>query len=226
MTRILVVEDDEPLLDVLMAELGDRYSVDTATDGPTGSKLLNTNVYDIVVLDWNLPDLSGVDLCREYRTKGGTALVLMLTGKDKLGDKVTGLDAGADDYLTKPFDLPEFSARLQALLRRPSRGQDKLAVGSVVIEPNKFRATQNNTEIRLIRKEFAILELLMRYAGRVFTVDEIIARVWTIDETPSLDVVRSHIMNLRKKLGGDSIIRTVHGVGYKAEASPSTVKHD
>jgi DNA-binding response OmpR family regulator len=226
MTRILVVEDDEPLLDVIVAELGDRYSVDTAIDGPTGNTLLTSNVYDIVVLDWNLPELSGVDLCRQYRANGGSALVLMLTGKDTLKDKVTGLDAGADDYLTKPFELPEFTARLQALLRRPSRGQDKLAVGSVVIEPNNFRVTQNNDEIRLIRKEFAILELLMRYAGRVFTVDEIIGRVWTIEETPSLDVVRSHIMNLRKKLGSDSIIRTVHGVGYKADAAPIAAKHD
>jgi OmpR-family two-component system manganese-sensing response regulator len=219
MPNLLLVEDDAPLLDVILAELGEKYTVDTASNGQLGAELLNNNVYDLVVLDWNLPGMSGVDICRKYRSNGGTALILMLTGKKALTDKVAGLDAGADDYLTKPFHLAEFSAKLQALLRRPSRGQDKLAVGPVVLEPNKFRVTLNNTEVRLVRKEFAILELLMRYAGRVFTVEEIIARVWTIDETPSLEVVRSHIMNLRKKLDHFNIVQTVHGVGYKAQAS-------
>src|ERR1700678_3219747 len=121
MTRVLVVEADEPLLEVIVAELGDRYSVDTVTDGSLANEMLNTNAYDIVVLDWNLPGINGVDICRHYRSEGGTALVLMLTGRDKLCDKVTGFDAGADDYLTKPFQLPEFSAKLQALLRRSSR---------------------------------------------------------------------------------------------------------
>lgn len=224
MARILVVEDDAPLLLVLEESLiGARYQVESCMDGEDGYAYLQDNSFDLAILDWNLPKLTGVEICRRYRAKGGKTLILMLTGKQELGNKVTGLDAGADDYLTKPFDMPELQARVKALLRRThgGLGQDTLVAGPITLEPANFRVLIDGNEMRLMPKEFAILELLMRYPGRVFSADEIVTRLWDNNEAPNGEVVRSHIKSLRKKLEPADPINTVYGLGYKFELKES-----
>jgi DNA-binding response OmpR family regulator len=217
MARILIVEDDEPLLSVLVESLIDENEVDTCTDGEQGFFMLANNGYDAAILDCNLPRLSGVDICKRYRSEGGISPIILLTANDSLKDRVSGLNSGADDYLTKPFQIMELNARIKAIFRRLERGStlDKLIVGSLCIEPTKFRVTLNDKEIRLNRKEFAILELLVRYCGTIFNADEIIGRAWKIDDTPSSAVVRSHIKSLRKKLHDKDIVQTVYGLGYR-----------
>jgi DNA-binding response OmpR family regulator len=220
MAKILIIEDDQDLCNVVADSLGfEHYLVETSFDGEMGFSLLRMNTYDLAIIDWDLPTISGVEICRRYRSNGGLAPILMLTGKAATADKVAGLDAGADDYLTKPFELEELGARVKALLRRVEGrlGGDTLRLGDIVLEPNNFRVTRNGEEIRLIPKEFAIIELLMRHPGKVFSAEAIISKVWEIGESPSNEVVRTHIKNLRKKLGGEDVVHTVHGVGYKVE---------
>jgi two-component system phosphate regulon response regulator PhoB len=203
MARILIVEDDEPLLQVVIESLrAENYFVESCMDGEEGYALLQATLYDLAIVDWNIPKMSGVEICKHYRASGGKTQILMLTGKDKIDDKVTGLNSGADDYLTKPFALPELNARAKALLRRThgGLGKDILVAGKIVLEPTKFLVTVDQNEIRLMPKEFAILELLMRYPGRVFNADEIVSRVWDHSESPNGEVVRSHTKSLRKSL--------------------------
>jgi two-component system, OmpR family, response regulator len=223
MARILIVEDDESLLTVLIESLIDEHVVDTCIDGEQGFFMLANNGYDAAILDCNLPGLSGVDICKRYRAEGGITPIILLTANDSLKDRVSGLNSGADDYLTKPFQIMELNARIKAIFRRLERGSalDKLIVGSLCIEPTKFRVTLNDKEVRLNRKEFAILELLVRYSGTIFNADEIIGRAWKIDDTPSSAVVRSHIKSLRKKLGDKDIVQTVYGLGYRVGSQQS-----
>ncbi len=219
MAKILVVDDDQPLVDIVTDILRfEHYAIETAFSGVDGLSMLSTNSYDVAILDWDMPDLTGVEICKSHRSKGGKTSILMLTAKSKTASKVEGFESGADDYLTKPFEPDELKVRIKALLRRPTGfSGNELVVGGITLEPNNFRVSRDGSEIRLIRKEFVILELLMRYPGRVFSLNEIIDRVWSMDESPSLDVVRAHISNLRKKIDND-IIKTIHGVGYKIEA--------
>jgi DNA-binding response OmpR family regulator len=218
MAKILVVDDDEPLVNILTDILRfEHYSIETAINGVDGMNMLSTNAYDVAIIDWDMPDLTGVEICKTHRAKGGRTSILMLTAKSKTISKVEGFESGADDYLTKPFEPDELKVRIKALLRRPTQfAGNELVLGSITLEPTNFRVTKDGCEIRLIRKEFVILELLMRYPGKVFSLSEIIDRVWSMDESPSQDVVRAHISNLRKKLD-NNIIKTIHGVGYKAE---------
>jgi DNA-binding response OmpR family regulator len=168
-----------------------------------------------------MPGMSGVEVCRQYRNSGGRALVLMLTGRDHVADKTQGLDAGADDYLTKPFHPDELSARLRALLRRAgSVGSTQLQAGDVVVHPASFKVLKNGKEIQLLPKEFALLEFLMRHQNEVFSSEALLERVWPSESEASPETVRVHITRLRSKIdepGQPSMIKTVHRVGYKLE---------
>jgi DNA-binding response OmpR family regulator len=221
MAKILVVEDEPEIVRNLENLLKiEHYTVETTDNGQDGLYMLETFLYDAAIIDWHLPKLSGVDLCRQYRATGGATPILMLTGKATIHDKKTGLDGGADDYLTKPFHVDEFMARVRALLRRSGRGAptDKLVVGPLALDAVTHEVALGDTPLKLLPKEFAILELLMRSPGKVFAAEEIVTRVWKSDESGSAEAVRTHIKNLRKKLSAQAAgekLETVHGVGYK-----------
>jgi DNA-binding response OmpR family regulator len=220
MPKLLLVDDDVHLAEMVEQFLSfDHYQVEVASDGEEALHMLRSNSYDLAIVDLNLPSLSGTEICSQYRAGGGKIPILMLTAQTAVSERVGGLESGADDYLTKPFAMVELQARLKAILRRADRqlAEDKLSLGSITLHPSSFRATLNGQEVRLLRKEFSIIELLIRYPDRIFSPDEIISRVWQSDEYPSGEVVRSHIRNIRKKLGDDAI-KTIHGVGYKAES--------
>lgn len=223
MAKILVVEDDFDLCSSLQDLLEmDHHKVDTANNGAEALQQLRFSEYDLVLLDWNLPDMQGVDICKQFRANGGACPVLMLTGKGNVTDKITGLDSGADDYLTKPFHPDELASRIKALLRRPGafRGNE-LKVGGLVLEPGVFRVTMDGQEIKLLPKEFALLEFMMRHPNEVFSTEALIARVWESDSDVSPEVVRTYINRLRNKIGRkdeESILKTVHGLGYRLQA--------
>jgi DNA-binding response OmpR family regulator len=219
MAKLLVIDDDEELLQSVAYSLSlEHYQVETAEDGESGLYMLNMNAYDLAIVDFDLPHITGPELCKKYRLGGGKAPVLMLTANSTIDGKVTGFDAGADDYLTKPFLITELYLRVKALLRRVGGdlAADNLVFGDITLEPSNFRASKNGKEVRLIRKEFAILELLVRYPGRIFSLDDIINRVWNLDALPTYDVVRSHMSSLRRKLADNQVIETVYGLGYRA----------
>jgi two-component system OmpR family response regulator len=223
MAKILVVEDDFDLCSSLQDLLEmDHHKVDTANTGAEALQQLKFSEYDLLLLDWNLPDMQGVDICKQFRANGGACPVLMLTGKGNVTDKIIGLDSGADDYLTKPFHPDELASRIKALLRRPGafRGNE-LKVGGLVLEPGIFRATIDGQEMKLLPKEFALLEFMMRHPNEVFSTEALIARVWESDSEVSPEVVRTYINRLRNKIGKkdeESMLKTVHGLGYKLQA--------
>jgi len=218
MARILIVEDDKDLNRSICQVLNfENYNVEAAMEGTAAYLLLKTQEFDLIILDWDIPNIDGIEICRRYRSNGGKAPVLMLTGKSETVNKIKGLDSGADDYLVKPFDPDELLARIRALLRRGETNTvgNCLVVGDLTLDTQTYEVKKNGTLVKLIPKEFAILELLMRYRGKVFKPEAIIDRIWTAEDSPAPDVVRTHVMNLRKKLGEESLIQTVHGIGYK-----------
>jgi len=223
MAKVLLVEDDEEIAfsirDWLSAE---QHIVDIVHNGTEGLDLMSNFHYDLVVLDINLPDMNGIEVCSTYRNNGGNACVLMLTGNDRIVDKEHGLDAGADDYLTKPFHPRELSARLRALMRRSQRGgkaSATLEIRGIELDPAAKRVSRDGVEIQLLPKEFALLEFLMRHQGEVFSQEALLERVWSSESEVSPDTVRVHIRRLRQKLGfeGDTLIKTLHRQGYLLE---------
>ncbi|MCC6980185.1 MAG: response regulator transcription factor [Candidatus Melainabacteria bacterium] len=222
MAKVLVIEDEPDFSDLIGGWLkNENYTVETVDTGEDGLDRLKFYKYDIIILDWVLPGLSGVEVCRDYRNTGGTTPILMLTSKKHVDEKSQGLDAGADDYLTKPFELKELSARVRALLRRPSAFAGSiLKVGTLALEPNSFKVKRGADIISLLPKEFALLEFLMRHPNQVFSAEAILDRVWASESEASPETIRTYIKRLRKKLdveGQPSILATVHGVGYKLE---------
>lgn len=220
--RLLLVEDDLLLGDGIRAGLGqDGYTVDWVQDGEAADHALQSEHFDIVVLDINLPRLSGIEVLTRLRDRSGVTPVLLLTARDTVTDRVQGLDCGADDYLTKPFDLDELNARLRALLRRSSgRATPLLTHGAVILDPAARRVTLNGAEVELSQREFALLQVLMENLGRVLPrsrLEETLYGWGTEVESNTLEV---HVHHLRKKLGS-TLIRTVRGVGYVMEKSAS-----
>ncbi|MBX9688101.1 MAG: response regulator transcription factor [Candidatus Obscuribacterales bacterium] len=223
MARVLVVEDNPEVAatvkDWLIAE---NHSVDLAVDGEEALYYLKVAQYDVVILDWELPKIQGPDVCKQYRARGGKTPVLMLTGRRETADRISGLDSGCDDYLGKPFDVGELSARIRALLRRPPVVIDnRLVVGRLLMETDKKRVFLDGKEIYLLPKELQVLEFFMRHPGEVLNAETIVSRVWPSDSESTPDVVKVHISRLRKRLdtgAGESMFRTVHGLGYKLEA--------
>ncbi|MCC7412861.1 MAG: response regulator [Gammaproteobacteria bacterium] len=216
--RLLLVEDDPILGDGLAAALReDGYAVDWLSDGVAASAALAAEPFDLVVLDINLPRRSGLDVLTELRRQGESVPVLLLTARDTLIDRVAGLDAGADDYLIKPFDIEELCARLRALARRRGgRAHPLLAHGGVVLDLAAHTATLNGTPVELAQREFALLALLVENAGTVFSRQRIENHLYAWGEEPGSNAVEVHIHHLRRKLGAD-FIRTVRGAGYVAD---------
>ncbi len=221
MAKILVVEDDPQILKVILdCLIIDRHIVESEEDGAAAQERLRLYEYDVLILDWNLPGVTGVELCRQYRDRGGRGGVLILTANQTISNKEEGLGSGADDYLTKPFDVRELLARVKALARRSSVAitSNIIKVGAVELDRDKFCVTVNEQPIKLVPKEFALLEFLMRHRNIVFSADALLSRVWKAEEDASPEIIRTHIKNLRKKLEHDGkppIIETVYGVGYK-----------
>lgn len=223
MPKILIVEDDVGLSKMVRDWLTfEHHMVETANNGRDGLERLQVYEYDLVILDWELPEMTGVEILRELRGRGVSTPVLMLTGKSSVNDKEEGLDAGADDYLTKPFHMKELSARVRSVLRRAGGNvSNVLKVKDMELDPSSFRATRGGKEIQLLPKEFAMLEFLMRHANQVFSAEALLSRVWASESEVTVDAVSTCIKRLRKKIDQpetDSFIRTVHGVGYKVES--------
>lgn len=222
MSKLLLVEDDADFLDRLEEYLKtERYTVDSATTGTDGLEKLTFYQYDLVVLDWNLPGISGVDLLKQFRDMGGVTPVLMLTGRDQIADKTIGLDSGADDYLTKPFSLLELSARIRALLRRPQNVQkNTLSAGALELDTISREVFVSGKKIELLPLEYGVLEFLLRHPNQVFSHSQLVERVWKSESNATAEAVRTLITALRKKISVNdkgSIIKTVHGLGYKLD---------
>ncbi len=219
MAKIVVVEDDKDLVNLIKGILlVERHTIDSVHDGHEALAIIQMHPYDLVILDWMLPGRTGTEICKDYRARGGSAPILMLTAKSTIDDRAEGLDSGADDYLTKPFHPKEFSARVRALLRRPQSVMTKtLKAADIELDPGQVKVYKASKEIHLLPKEFALLELFLRYPNQVFSAEALLDRVWNTDSSASLDTVRTYIKTLRKKIDTnpkDSLIRTVHGVGY------------
>jgi two-component system OmpR family response regulator len=219
--KVLVVEDNRKLARFLVRALNeDGYVVDVASDGPTALKQAQAIAYDLVVLDWMLPGQDGLSVCRALRACGSHLAILMLTARGEVSERITGLDAGADDYVTKPFDLGELLARVRALSRRGSGGDLTLRVGPLVIDRVARQVLLAGARIGVTPREFALIAYLAGQAGRSVPRTELLSKVWEMQHDPGSNVVETHVKNLREKLGDwGSLIKTVRGVGYRLELS-------
>ena len=221
--RILLVDDEVELTDPLSRVLSrEGYGVDVAYDGVSGSKLASQGIYDLLILDWMLPQRSGLEICQQLRSQGRTTPVLFLTAKDTLDDRVKGLDAGADDYIVKPFELRELLARVRALLRRSTTtdasASQRLRVASLELDLDNQLAYRDGRLIELSEKESQLLEYFMRYTGQLLTHEQIYQHLWSEDEQPSSNVLAALVRLLRRKIEGKGetpLIHTVYGKGYR-----------
>lgn len=219
--RILLVEDDDRIAKPLAEDLRHQhYIVDLAVDGELGWHYTQATDYELILLDIMLPRLDGISLCQQLRRSGYSGFVLMLTAKDTLTDKVIGLDAGADDYVIKPFELDELAARIRALWRRPPQIQPSiLQHGALQLDPTQHHVHYDETLLDLTPKEYVLLEHLLQHPGQVFTRSMLLDRLWELDRASSEGTVKTHISNLRCKLkaagGSGHLIETIYGVGYR-----------
>lgn len=219
MAKILIVEDDAAMAAMIRDWLSKRgHLVEIAHSGKDARDYLYLSCFDLIIIDWMLPDEPGIELCREYRSKHA-APILMLTARNHIADKETGFGAGADDYLTKPFQIRELAARVEALLRRPLTYKPQvLQVAGIQLDPARHSVTFNGEQIHLHPKEFAVLELLMLRPGQVFSADQLFKRVWPTESEAGTNALTVTIKRLRQKLGDEKnkvIIKTVRGYGYK-----------
>jgi DNA-binding response OmpR family regulator len=215
-TRVLLVEDDRDIAEPLARALGrEGYEVSEAGDGRVALEGVLAAPPDLIILDIGLPGIDGLEVCRHVRDLHPQLPILMLTARDGELETVAGLDAGADDYVTKPFRLPVLLARVRAMLRRtaPSR----LVVGDVSLDESSRRAWRGERELELSPKEFALLALLMREAGRVLTRERIMSEVWDTNWFGSTKTLDMHVSWLRRKLGDPPVISTVRGIGFRYE---------
>jgi DNA-binding response OmpR family regulator len=213
--RILLVEDDTLLGDGIRAGLAQAdFAVDWVQDGVLGDTALRTETYAAVVLDLGLPRLSGLDLLRGIRARGDMTPVLILTARDAVGDRVKGLDSGADDYLIKPFDLNELAARLRALIRRgQGNATPVLRLHGVLLDPAQHRVEYHGEPVELTARQFALLQELMLNAGRVLSREQLEQRVYPWGDELESNAIEVHVHHLRRKLA-PGLVRTVRGVGY------------
>jgi DNA-binding response OmpR family regulator len=225
--KIILIEDEPDLGAIIQTSLSHhQYVVDWAQDGQAGWEYLTTNpaIYSLAIIDWMLPKMSGLEICQRLRAEKYTLPILMLTARDRMEDKITGLDAGADDYLVKPFGMEELLARLRALHRRaPTFQPERLQVGQLRLDYGNNAVCINNPggqeqSISLTAKEFQLLEYLMQHPDWTLTHDQIRNRIWTLDTESASNVVAAQIRLLRKKLaefGRENTIETIRGFGYR-----------
>ena len=216
--RVLVIEDEDRILDFLRRGLTyEGYRVDTAADGPTGMALARETPPDVVILDWMLPGLDGLEVCRRLRAAGDVP-ILMLTAKEAVSDRVQGLDAGADDYLVKPFEFDELLARIRALLRRAHpEAADVLVFGDLRLDTGTHQAFRGERQVDLTAKEYELLELFLRNPRQVLTREVIFDRVWGYDFGGESNIIEVYVRYLRQKTeaaGEPRALHTVRGVGY------------
>jgi DNA-binding response OmpR family regulator len=217
--RILVIEDDKKAAQLLAKGLREEsFVVDISYTGEAGDEMATVNPYDLIVLDWLLPDKDGIAVCRDLRARGIATPILMLTARDALEDRVTGLNTGADDYLTKPFGFSELLARIHALLRRSDLTRPVvLRVGDLTLDSTTFKVTRAGRSLNLTPKEYAILATLMRRPGEVVTRSQLAEGVWETDLDTLFNLLEVHISHLRRKLdipGAPPLIHTIRGHGY------------
>ncbi len=220
MAKILFVDDDDNLCSVLTMWLkAENHAVEAVLTGNEALERLRFYTYDLIILDWGLPDVSGLEILKEYRANSGHAPILFLTGKGAVSEITMALDSGADDYLGKPFDMKELLARIRAILRRPPRtSTDVLVAGPLILNLKTFQLTKNGSDVFIIPKEFALLEFFMKHPNEVFNIDTLMERLWPSEAEASPEVVRTYISRLRQKLespGEATMFHTVHRVGYK-----------
>lgn len=220
-TRVLLVEDDARVSAFIRRGLeAEGYAVDAAADGPAALAMARAAPYQIVVLDRRLPTLDGLEVCRALREEGRPALILMLTARSGLQERVEGLRGGADDYLAKPFAFDELLARMQALLRRaaePPPAQPALQVGDLRLDQEAKRAWCGGRELQLTKREFTLLAFLMANAGAIVSRERLLSGVWQMAFDPGSNLVDVYVRYLRRKLGDDegAVIQTVRGFGYR-----------
>jgi two-component system OmpR family response regulator len=221
MPKILIVEDDEDLALVVREHLAaENYSADVVNNGRDAISLLQVAVFDLIILDWNLPHHSGLEVLSEFRASGGKTPIIMLTGKKEIVEKEQGLDTGADDYLTKPFSLVELSARVRALLRRPDTLVSKvLSVNGIQLDPIKYSVEKDGSAVHLQPQDFSLLEFLMRHPDQPFTPAALLIRVWGTNSEATVESVRSAVKRLRQKLddadSDQSFIENIPRIGYR-----------
>lgn len=223
MAKIYIIEDDEELSetvkDCLVCE---RHVVEQAFAGMEGLDHLRFYQYDLIILDWDLPEITGLQVCTQFRARGGKTPILFLTGMRDITFKEAGFDAGCDDYLTKPFEMRELSVRVKALLRRPPPvgSGTILQVRHVILDPTTDKVTSGGKEVKLNAKEYALLEFLMRHPSKLFSGEALLDRVWKTSTDSSTEAITTVVSRLRKKLdvpGEPSIINTVRGMGYRLD---------
>lgn len=220
--RILLIEDDNQIAESIKDRLVAHFTVEIALSGEQAEYKLQINSYDLVILDWFLPDTNGLEICQKIRKSGLTMPILMLTGNSEVEKKVMALDAGADDYLTKPFRFEELLARIRALLRRQPQNllATTLSVDDLTFDLSKRVVKRNGNTIPLRRKELYLLEYLMRNNGQVLTREMILDHIWDSNNESLTNIVDVHIKYLRDKIDKPfkkKLIKTVHGLGYKLE---------
>lgn len=222
MAKLLLVEDDEVLSAMIVDWLEkERFLVEAICDGNEALSLLKFNQYDAIILDWDLPGMSGLDVCKSFRKSGGRTPIIMLTGKGLISEKTQGFGSGADDYLTKPFDIKELALRVHALLRRPAMVQSNvLKARDLELDPQKHRVTKNGAVIHLLPRDFELLELFMRYPDEVFSPESLLTRAWHSDSDATIDGLRTAIKRIRQKIDdaedeSQSMIETIRRVGYR-----------
>jgi DNA-binding response OmpR family regulator len=223
--RLLLVEDDLELADGLMSTLEQSsYAVDVVHRGHEALAACDAATYQLVILDLGLPDLDGVEVLRRLRRSGATMPVLILTARDDLEQRVLGLDSGGDDYLSKPFDVAELEARIRALLRRGDPTGTTLSIGNIAFEPTSKRLTVRGVELELTARECAVMELLLRKAGRIVSKKHLFESLYNWDNEASLSTVEVFVSRLRRKLasaGADVGIRVFRGMGYRLQPEAS-----
>jgi len=229
--KFLIIEDDKAVAEILREWLAaNMHAIEIATDGAEGSFLARSYDYDAIILDYSLPKKDGLAVCKDIRTAGKTSPILFLSSTTDTAVKVAALEAGADDYLTKPFELSELNARLRALTRRPHElKQPVIRVGDLSLDTDKHTLSRGGHAIQLTRKEFGLLEYLMHNAGNVMSRNLIMEHVWTADSDPFSNTVEAHIRNLRKKISaekGDDMIINVPGRGYMLDTPENILKRN
>lgn len=224
MAKILLVDDDLELCNAVQNFLGlQGHSVETASTGEDAIQLLKNFQYDVIVLDWGLPGIEGDELCRLYRAQGGNTPIMFLTGRNDISFLETGFNSGADDYMVKPFDIRELTARLKGLLRRVStQFVENLNINGLELMPEQRLAKADGKEVKLRAKECALLEYLMRHPNKTFTAQNLLDAVWTSESNGTTNSVRTWMGTLRQqlaKIGKEDFVKTVLGSGYTIEAT-------